>query len=189
MLSNQQNLFLEHLLQLGDRDLTLKRVGLTTRDFILWMQNTDFKNEVERIEKYFMDNLIVKISQVGLKKLDYVLNHGITTKTNTTQTTYHPEFGNITTVKNSVKVEEISLPSIREAIKIYILMKVERDVLSNISALASRGLLPQNSESLIAATMAEYQSKVQDAMKGDYEKVGINDEMLAQIQQLVINGS
>jgi CRISPR/Cas system-associated endoribonuclease Cas2 len=189
MLNNQQNIFLEQLLELGDRQLAMKRCSIATREFIHWMQNSSFKNEVERIEAYYIDNLTAEISQAGLKKLDYILRHGIKTVTHTTIVSLHPEFGEIKTERRSVKIQDVSMPAIQQAIQLFIMCKVERDVLNNIAALSSRGLLPEHSESLISSTMEEYRSKVKQALKGEYEAVGINEEMLAQIQSLVINGS
>lgn len=188
MLSSQQNLFLEHLLDLGDRDLAMKRFGLTTRVFIDWMLDPDFKNEVEKIENYYIENLTTKIGQQGLKKLDFVLRHGIKTTTLEKNVTFHPEFGRIETEKRKTQNQSVSMPAIREAIKIFIMVQVQKDVLANVSALASRGLLPKDTEVLVSSTMDEYQRRVKDALKGDFEKVGINEDMLAQIQQLVISG-
>ena len=185
-LTTEQNLFLAQVLDLGDRKEAKNRQRVEEKTFIKWMQNIDFKTELERYEQYFIDDLIVRIGQAGLKKLDHVLRHGVRSVTITKSRIDHPEFGAIESVKKVEKRESVSLPAVKMAIQLYIHAAVQRDVMNNVAELASRGLLPSDSEALIASHMSDYQERVKDALKGDFERAGIDETVLAQIQQMVI---
>lgn len=190
-LTTEQRLFLEQVLALGDRKLAYQRQRIEEPMFIEWMQQTEFKTQLEKYEKYYIDSLTARIGQAGLKKLEYAIDNGIKTTLTTVENYYDPETESMVRGETRVitKHEEIPLKAVKMAIDLYIMTKVEKDVMNNIAELASRGLLPDNSEGLIASHMAEYQQRVKDALRGDFEAAGIDETILAQIQQLVVNGN
>lgn len=206
MLSNQQNLFINMLADLGDRDLAMNRMGIDVPMFIGWLKDFEFKSSVAETEKYYQENLRVKIEQSALKSLDFVLRNGSTvvTVTNTTEDVYGSEWIDVddigkpiyatrkvgikTSTKEQKKREKIVPWAVKEGIKLLLIRKAENDILNSIQQLSSQGLLPQDSESIVSGYMEEFRNKISNVLKGDYEKVEITEEMLSAIQQAVIGG-
>jgi DNA primase large subunit len=206
MLSNQQKLFLDQLSDLGDRDLAINRSGIDIPTFIQWLKVFDFKLAVEETEKYYQENLRVKIEQSALKSLDFILRNGSTVVTHTK--TIDEVYGQVpigetdrgvpiyesqkvgTKVKQveQKKRERIVPWAVKEGIKLLLIRKAENDILNSIQQLSAQGLLPQQSEQVISGYMQEFRERVSQVLSGDYEKLEITDEILAQIQQAVISG-
>lgn len=195
--SNQQVQFLEQFSDIGDIDLCCDRVGVNKYQFAQWITDPDFDSAYQSCRKFLIKNLEDSLAVRGLKSLEKVLKFGedtVITKIKERKNEIQDLEGNlveVSDIEKTVTKKHVKVPSwaVNQALRIYLLQRVENNTLSAITQLISDGLLPPELEDQTKAILDETDRKIQDLIGGKLDRLEITKEDLAKVQQMILKGS
>lgn len=179
----QKRRILNETANCGSLKIGLERARVNYTDYLdLIEQEPTFKDKAKEAEGFFLENLNNVIGTMAKKRLYETLMNGVTQVTTSSEDIRDPE-GNLVGSKQKVTKKYMGVPmaAIKEGIALI------PPIDEAVQVLMANNALPQANLEKIQAAIVDYQTKMREAINGKTEDRQLTDQIIAAIQQAVIN--
>ena len=188
--SNQQKVFLDELITIGDENQCCKTLGLDASLILEWDEDKDFRLKKKRVLEHYSENISTRIAVAALSSLYEVLQNGdlVTTHSTTNKQILDLE-GNIQRLQNktvSSKSNKNPPWAVKAGMQLVMIQKLEASISHSLTNLIDNNIISADLREQILQVLDKNDEMVQSIFSGTVSKTIITEEMLASIQATLL---